>query len=185
MINHRQIAIAIQRGRRFLKALKAATDSSAVTREQLRAVAKEHKLDETIPEGYIVAGILSVYGIPQGTTQAEEIILLEPNEAYLVFWKKEPDDEMAYAAVIMSQLYEKHNAFVRFMHNCNLPANTNCLYCGNSFVSRIGKKYCSDKCRWLDHAHHKTFKQEIPPSVSIKAQAVKILTNIRDFISSL
>jgi hypothetical protein len=182
MINHRQIALAIQRGRRFHKALKAVTDLGPVTREQFRAVASEHKIDEYLPEGYIVAGILSVYELPKPEVEAKEVLLMEPGKPYLAYWKKEPDDEMAFFAVLTTGFYEKANAFARFMEACNLPHYTHCHRCDLIFTSRLGKKYCSDKCRALDHYHSKAKKDA---GLSIKERTIRFLKNVRRFIQSL
>jgi hypothetical protein len=182
MITHRQIALAILRGRRFHQALKAATDAGPVTKEQFQSVAKAHKIEKSIPESYLISGILTAYELPEPAVEPEEVMMMEPDKAYLVFWKKEPDDELAYAAVIMTGFAAKLNAFPRFMQSCNLPATTICLHCHAPFTARLGKKYCSNKCRWLDHAHRKANPVEQPP---IKTRVVRFLKSVREFIHSV
>lgn len=180
MINYRQIAQAIQRGRRFLKALKAATDSGPVTLEQFHLIAKAHKIDKAIAESYIVSGELIMYELVEPAIETETVILMEPGKYYLAYWKQEPTDEMAYHAVMISGLLARFNAYGRFLKSCNLPAKTFCQHCSSGFASRLGKKFCSDKCRKQNHLQNKA-----KPKLSIRERSIRFLRNVRNLLASL
>lgn len=180
MINHRQIAQAILRGRRFLKALKVATDAGPITQQQIQAIAKAHQLDTSIPEGFIVSGLLAVYELPEPAIEPESVVLMEPGKLYLAYWKQEPDDEVAYTSVMASRLLSNMEAYGRFMKLCNLPEYTQCLRCDELFASRLGKKFCCDNCRKYYHAHRNEQTE-----LTTRQRTINFLKSIRNLIHSL
>lgn len=182
MTNHRQIALAIQRGRRFFKALKTLTDAGPVTREQLIAITEQHKLSKTIPDSLVSSGVLKVYELPDGITEAKPMESMESGKPYLAYWNDQPDDEMAFYTVLSAWFTEKLNAFDRFRESCKLPHYSHCKRCDAIFTSRLGKKYCSDKCRALDHYHNKEQKTANP---TLKERVLCVLKSIRDFVRAL
>ena len=179
MITHRQIALDIQRGRRFNHALKEATQAGPVTREQIHSIAQAHKIDKSIAENYIAFGILRAYVLRNARVQSEEVTVLEPQIMYLMFWNQQPDNELAFLAVMMTGISEKAEAFARFMQSCNLPHQSNCQRCLKPFASRMGKKYCSDKCRWLDHAYRKA---NSPQRLPLSERIARFLKSVRELL---
>lgn len=181
MKTHRQIALAIEQGRRFLKALQIVTDAGAVTKEQIEATCKAHGIYAGVPEGLMVSGTIAAFEAMDHPVRPEEVCLLEPGKSYLMYWRVQPDDEMAFHCVLMTTMFKNIDTYERFMLACNLPPYSNCLRCDTVFPSRLGKKFCSDNCRALHHHHRKAHSKE---PLDLKQRVIRFLCNARKLIQS-
>lgn len=181
MKTHRQVALAIEQGRRFLKALKVVTEKGPVTKEEIESLCKTHGIYKSIPQGLVVSGALTVYEVTAVAVNEEESLLIEAGKKYLLYWKVEPDDEMAFYSTLMTGMLKSIDTYERFMLSCNLPPYSNCLRCDTVFPSRLGKKFCSDNCRSL-HNHYRKTKSE--QALSLKERVIRFLGNARSLIQS-
>lgn len=179
MTTHRQIALAITHGRSFLNSLKSTTDAGAVTKEQLLNITTDHKLHPAIFDTYILVGAIAIHDLSELDSKDISFHEMSPGKKYLVVWKMQPCEEMAFAAALATWMQEKVRIYERFMLSCKLPAFTHCLRCDLVFPSRLGKKYCSDKCRSLDH-HHRPQQH-----ITLKKRVLNFLKKATDFISAL
>lgn len=175
MINNREIALSIQKGKRYLNHLNIITAENHVSYDQLIEVANQHKLHENIAQGFLLSGVLIAYYVTESSIEAEQAIQFEAGKSYRIYWAVPITDELAFHVVAASVYVKRIEAYERFARSNPQRKINNCVLCEQFIPIKRTDGFCSDGCKvsFTKSQEIQNLRKGFKENLAIKLKAVR------------
>lgn len=179
MINNREIATAIIRGRNFYSELIPMIETGVVSKSALDRICEKYHFHSKTLDSFLLTGTLIAYNMSKYSPEQHTAIIFEPECYYLIYFSEPVNDSLCFYTASVSSFLNRIDAYERFCRLNLPPESKHCKRCDLILPNVNTGEFCGENCKSL---HEKASVKGTDKKAKIEAAFKQLISSLIDLI---